>query len=268
MTAPDSIAIRVQHVSKQFRLGARLNKYPTLREALTSGVARVARRLTSNDSSDERRILHALEDISFDVRTGETLGIIGANGAGKSTLLKVLAQVVEPTAGRVELRGRLGSLLEVGTGFHQELTGRENIFLNGAILGMRRNEILQKFDEIVAFAEVERFIDTPVKFYSSGMYLRLAFAVAAHLEPEILLVDEVLAVGDAAFQQKCYQQFEQLKREGRTIVRPASRMRWNCWKHFCWKAASPTARTSSTRITSASTSTATANASRTAMPDE
>ena len=157
MTAPDSIAIRVQHVSKQFRLGARLNKYPTLREALTSGVARVARRLTSNDSSDERRILHALEDISFDVRTGETLGIIGANGAGKSTLLKVLAQVVEPTAGRVELRGRLGSLLEVGTGFHQELTGRENIFLNGAILGMTRAKIRKKFDEIVALAEVSDF---------------------------------------------------------------------------------------------------------------
>jgi homopolymeric O-antigen transport system ATP-binding protein len=218
MTAPDSIAIRVQHVSKQFRLGARLNKYPTLREALTSGVARVARRLTSKDSSDERRTLHALEDISFDVRTGETLGIIGANGAGKSTLLKVLAQVVEPTAGRVELRGRLGSLLEVGTGFHQELTGRENIFLNGAILGMRRNEILQKFDEIVAFSEVERFIDTPVKFYSSGMYLRLAFAVAAHLEPEILLVDEVLAVGDAAFQQKCMGKMSDVARHGRTIL--------------------------------------------------
>ena len=218
MTAPDSIAIRVQHVSKQFRLGARLNKYPTLREALTSGAARVARRLTSRDSSDERRILHALEDISFDVRTGETLGIIGANGAGKSTLLKVLAQVVEPTAGRVELRGRLGSLLEVGTGFHQELTGRENIFLNGAILGMRRNEILQKFDEIVAFSEVERFIDTPVKFYSSGMYLRLAFAVAAHLEPEILLVDEVLAVGDAAFQQKCMGKMSDVARHGRTIL--------------------------------------------------
>ena len=152
------------------------------------------------------------------MRTGETLGIIGANGAGKSTLLKVLAQVIEPTSGRAELHGRLGSLLEVGTGFHQELTGRENIFLNGAILGMRRTEILRQFDEIVAFAEVERFIDTPVKFYSSGMYLRLAFAVAAHLEPEILLVDEVLAVGDAAFQQKCMGKMSDVARHGRTIL--------------------------------------------------
>ena len=218
MTAHDSLAIRVEHVSKQFRLGARLNKYPTLREALASGAARIARRLTSADSSDERRILHALSDVSFEVRAGETLGIIGANGAGKSTLLKVLAQVIEPTTGRAEIHGRLGSLLEVGTGFHQELTGRENIFLNGAILGMRRNEILQKFDEIVAFAEVERFIDTPVKFYSSGMYLRLAFAVAAHLEPEILLVDEVLAVGDAAFQQKCMGKMSDVARHGRTIL--------------------------------------------------
>ena len=219
MTAHDSIAIRVQHVSKQFRLGARANKYPTLRESLASGAARIARRLTSKGDSDEdRRTLRALEDVSFDVRTGETLGIIGANGAGKSTLLKVLAQVIEPTTGRAEIRGRLGSLLEVGTGFHQELTGRENIFLNGAILGMRRNEILQKFDEIVAFAEVERFIDTPVKFYSSGMYLRLAFAVAAHLEPEILLVDEVLAVGDAAFQQKCMGKMSDVARHGRTIL--------------------------------------------------
>ena len=218
MTAHDSIAIRVQHVSKQFRLGARQNKYPTLRESLASGATRLVQRLTSKDSSDERRILRALEDVSFEVRTGETLGLIGANGAGKSTLLKVLAQVVEPTTGRAELHGRLGSLLEVGTGFHQELTGRENIYLNGAILGMRRNEIQQKFDEIVAFSEVERFIDTPVKFYSSGMYLRLAFAVAAHLEPEILLVDEVLAVGDAAFQQKCMGKMSDVARHGRTIL--------------------------------------------------
>jgi len=216
----DALAIRVQHVSKQFRLGARLNKYPTLRESLASGAARLARRLGSSgaDPDEDRRLLRALDDVSFDVRTGETLGIIGSNGAGKSTLLKVLAQVTEPTTGRVELRGRLGSLLEVGTGFHQELTGRENIFLNGAILGMRHSEILQRFDEIVAFAEVERFIDTPVKFYSSGMYLRLAFAVAAHLEPEILLVDEVLAVGDAAFQQKCMGKMSDVARHGRTIL--------------------------------------------------
>jgi lipopolysaccharide transport system ATP-binding protein len=218
MTTHDSIAVRVQHVSKQFRLGARQNKHPTLREALATSAARVARRMVSKDSEDERRILRALEDVSFEVRTGETLGIIGANGAGKSTLLKVLAQVIEPTTGRAEIHGRLGSLLEVGTGFHQELTGRENIFLNGAILGMRRSEILQRFDEIVAFAEVERFIDTPVKFYSSGMYLRLAFAVAAHLEPEILLVDEVLAVGDAAFQQKCMGKMSDVARHGRTIL--------------------------------------------------
>jgi lipopolysaccharide transport system ATP-binding protein len=220
MTTTDSMAIRVQHVSKQFRLGARVNKYPTLRESLASGAAQLARRFVSrgNEAGEDARTLRALEDVSFDVRTGETLGIIGANGAGKSTLLKVLAQVTEPTAGRVELRGRLGSLLEVGTGFHQELTGRENIFLNGAILGMRHSEILRRFDEIVAFSEVERFIDTPVKFYSSGMYLRLAFAVAAHLEPEILLVDEVLAVGDAAFQQKCMGKMSDVARHGRTIL--------------------------------------------------
>jgi lipopolysaccharide transport system ATP-binding protein len=222
MTAHDSTAIRVQHVSKQFRLGARRNVHPTLRESLASGAARVARRLVRSgrgpEAGSDRTILQALDDVSFDVRTGETLGIIGANGAGKSTLLKVLAQVTEPTTGRAELHGRLGSLLEVGTGFHQELTGRENIFLNGAILGMRRTEIRQRFDEIVAFSEVERFIDTPVKFYSSGMYLRLAFAVAAHLEPEILLVDEVLAVGDAAFQQKCMGKMGDVARHGRTIL--------------------------------------------------
>jgi homopolymeric O-antigen transport system ATP-binding protein len=223
MTAHDGIAIRVQHVSKQFRLGARHNEFPTLRESLTAGAARAARRIASfgrsgDSSTSELDIIHALGDVSFDVRQGETLGIIGANGAGKSTLLKVLARVTEPTSGRAEVHGRLGSLLEVGTGFHQELTGRENIFLNGAILGMKRAEIRQRFDEIVAFSEVERFIDTAVKFYSSGMYLRLAFAVAAHLEPEILLVDEVLAVGDAAFQQKCMGKMGDVARQGRTIL--------------------------------------------------
>jgi lipopolysaccharide transport system ATP-binding protein len=159
-----------------------------------------------------------LKEVSFAVEPGEVVGIVGRNGAGKSTLLKVLSRITEPTSGRVELYGRIGSLLEVGTGFHPELTGRENIFLNGAILGMRRREIQAKFDEIVAFAEVERFIDTPVKRYSSGMYMRLAFAVAAHLEPEILLVDEVLAVGDAAFQKKCLGKMGEVAREGRTVL--------------------------------------------------
>jgi lipopolysaccharide transport system ATP-binding protein len=223
MTTPADFAIRVQHVSKQFRLGVRHNEYPTLRESITSGLARaggtVARLVGRGTSaSAERDILSALDDVSFEVRQGETLGIVGSNGAGKSTLLKILARVTEPSSGRAEVRGRLGSLLEVGTGFHQELTGRENVFLNGAILGMRRAEIRQRFDDIVAFAEVERFIDTPVKFYSSGMYLRLAFAVAAHLEPEILLVDEVLAVGDAAFQEKCLGKMEDVADHGRTIL--------------------------------------------------
>jgi lipopolysaccharide transport system ATP-binding protein len=160
----------------------------------------------------------ALDNVSFEVEAGEVLGIIGRNGAGKSTLLKILSRITEPTRGRVELYGRVGSLLEVGTGFHQELTGRENIFLSGAILGMRRAEITAKFDEIVAFAEVERFIDTPVKRYSSGMYVRLAFAVAAHLEPEILVVDEVLAVGDAAFQKRCLGKMGDVARDGRTVL--------------------------------------------------
>ncbi len=160
----------------------------------------------------------ALKDVSFDIEQGERVGIIGRNGAGKSTLLKVLSRITEPTAGRVTINGRVASLLEVGTGFHPELTGRENIFLNGAILGMGRNEIKRKFDEIVAFAEVERFLDTPVKHYSSGMYVRLAFAVAAHLEPEILIVDEVLAVGDAQFQKKCLGKMEAVGREGRTVL--------------------------------------------------
>src|SRR5436189_225840 len=162
--------------------------------------------------------IYALRDVSFEVKQGEVLGIIGRNGAGKSTLLKILSRVTQPTEGRVTLRGRVASLLEVGTGFHPELTGRENIFLNGAILGMTRREITAKFDEIVAFAEVERFIDTAVKYYSSGMYVRLAFAVAAHLEPEILIVDEVLSVGDARFQQKCLGKMDDVARTGRTVL--------------------------------------------------
>src|SRR5208337_3324034 len=160
----------------------------------------------------------ALKDVSFEVRQGEVVGVIGPNGAGKTTLLKILARVTKPTTGHAEVRGRMGSLLEVGTGFHAELTGRENTYLNGAILGMRKKETDRKFDEIVAFAEVEKFIDTPVKYYSSGMYLRLAFAVAAHLEPEILLVDEVLAVGDAAFQSKCLGKLGDVDKQGRTVI--------------------------------------------------
>jgi lipopolysaccharide transport system ATP-binding protein len=223
MRAHGAIAIRAEHLAKQFRLGKQRNRFPTLRQALASGAVHLARRATAlgrrgDPGSPDPTLLHALQDVSFEVQQGETLGIIGANGAGKSTLLKVLAQVTEPTSGRAEVRGRLGSLLEVGTGFHHELTGRENVFLNGAILGMSRNEIRTRFDEIVAFAEVERFIDTPVTYYSSGMYLRLAFAVAAHLEPEILLVDEVLAVGDVAFQQKCMGKMDEVAREGRTVL--------------------------------------------------
>ena len=166
---------------------------------------------------DEKSTIWALKNVSFEVQHGEVVGIIGRNGAGKSTLLKILARITEPTEGLVHMRGRVGSLLEVGTGFHPELTGRENIFLNGAILGMGRKEIQRKFDEIVDFAEIEQFIDTPVKHYSSGMYMRLAFAVAAHLEPEILLVDEVLAVGDAAFQKKCLGKMDEVAKDGRTV---------------------------------------------------
>lgn len=162
-------------------------------------------------------IIWALRDVSFDVLPGEVIGIVGRNGAGKSTLLKILSRIVRPTEGEVDIYGRLGSLLEIGTGFHPDLTGRENVFLNGAIIGMKRGEIRRKFDEIVAFAEVEEFLDTPVKHYSTGMHLRLAFAVAAHFEPEILILDEVLAVGDAAFQQKCYRKMQDVIREGRTI---------------------------------------------------
>ncbi len=207
--------IRVQNLSKEYRIGAIQPPYQTLRESLTSAV-RIPFVRRQNESREET--IWALKDVSFEVGPGEVVGIIGRNGAGKSTMLKILSRVTEPTLGRVELYGRLGSLLEVGTGFHPELTGRENVFLNGAILGMRRAEIARKFDEIVAFSEIEKFLDTPVKWYSTGMYLRLAFAVAAHLEPEILVLDEVLAVGDWSFQHKCLNKMNELRRDGRTIL--------------------------------------------------
>lgn len=206
------LAIRVEHLSKQYQLGAYQSAgYRTIRESLMQ-VFRGGR------SGRQLNILQALDDVSFDVAPGEVIGIVGRNGAGKSTLLKVLSRITEPSSGFAEVNGRIGSLLEVGSGFHPELSGRENIFLNGAILGMHRSEILAKFDEIVAFAEVERFVDTPVKRYSSGMYLRLAFGVAAHLEPEILVIDEVLAVGDAAFQSKCLAKMQDVSGTGRTVL--------------------------------------------------
>jgi lipopolysaccharide transport system ATP-binding protein len=209
----DDPAVRADRLSKRYRLGER-RRYRTLREALVEATRTPfrGRRIAA------RETIWALRDISFEIRRGEVVGVIGRNGAGKSTLLKILSRITEPTSGRAELYGRVGSLLEVGTGFHSELTGRENIFLSGAVLGMRRAEIESRFDEIVAFAEVERFIDTPVKHYSSGMYLRLAFAVAAHLEPEILLVDEVLAVGDAAFQKRCLGKMSSVASQGRTVL--------------------------------------------------
>ncbi len=207
------VAIRVQGLSKLYRIGER-QRYKSLRESLMKALAAPFRQRGQRP----RETIWALDDVSFEVMRGEVLGVIGRNGAGKSTLLKILSRITEPTRGRVEVYGRVGSLLEIGTGFHLELTGRENIYLNGAILGMRRVEIERKFDEIVAFAEVERFLDTPVKHFSSGMYLRLAFAVAAHLEPEILLVDEVLAVGDASFQKKCIGKMGDVAKEGRTVL--------------------------------------------------
>lgn len=213
--------IRVENLSKRYRLGAVQARYGSLRESLVEAAAlpfRKLRSLASGVPLPAPNEIWALKDISFEVQRGEVLGIIGRNGAGKSTLLKILSRITRPTEGRVRLRGRVGSLLEVGTGFHPELTGRENIYLNGAILGMRRSEIERKFDEIVAFAEIEQFLDTPVKHYSSGMYMRLAFAVAAHLEPEILLVDEVLAVGDAQFQKKCLGKMGEVAKEGRTVL--------------------------------------------------
>ncbi|MBI3954331.1 MAG: ABC transporter ATP-binding protein, partial [Chloroflexi bacterium] len=219
------IAIRVEDLSKRYRLGQR-EPYKALRDTLAGAVSAPLRRIKATArpgnapglERSSRDFVWALRDVSLEIRHGEVVGLIGPNGAGKTTLLKILSRITEPTEGCAEIHGRVGSLLEVGTGFHPELTGRENLYLNGAILGMRKQEIDRKFDEIVAFAEIEKFIDTPVKRYSSGMYVRLAFAVAAHLEPEILLVDEVLAVGDAAFQQKCLGKMGAITQQGRTII--------------------------------------------------
>jgi lipopolysaccharide transport system ATP-binding protein len=218
------VAIRCEGVAKEYEIGER-EAYKTIRDVITDAVAAPFRRLRSSvrhQANGHRRgknpKIWALKNVSFEIKRGEVVGIIGRNGAGKSTLLKILSRVTEPTEGCVDIWGRVGSLLEVGTGFHPELTGRDNIFLNGAILGMRKAEIARKLDEIIAFAEVEKFIDTPVKRYSSGMYVRLAFAVAAHMETEVLLVDEVLAVGDAQFQKKCFEKFRQISSGGRTIV--------------------------------------------------
>jgi lipopolysaccharide transport system ATP-binding protein len=213
--------IRVENLSKRYVIGHQREKGDALRHALEAAVRNPLQwlRARKQAASKEREEFWALKDVSFEVKRGEVVGIIGRNGAGKSTLLKILSRITEPTEGRVRIDGRVASLLEVGTGFHNELTGRENIFLNGAILGMQRAEIKRKFDEIVAFAEMEKFLDTPVKRYSSGMYVRLAFAVAAHLEPEILIVDEVLAVGDAQFQKRCLGKMQSVAaQEGRTVL--------------------------------------------------
>ncbi len=213
------LAVRADRVSKEYRIGTRRAAYSTLRDLLSEKVGAQVRRLRGNSRADEKAAtVWALRDVCLDIQQAEVVGIVGRNGAGKSTLLKIISRITEPTSGRVELYGRIGSLLEVGTGFHPELTGRENIFLNGAILGMKRAEILRKFDEIVAFSEIEKFIDTPVKFYSSGMYVRLAFSVAAHLEPDILLIDEVLSVGDMAFQQKCIEKIGAIRAQTKAII--------------------------------------------------
>jgi lipopolysaccharide transport system ATP-binding protein len=212
------IAIQVQGLGKRYALGGRRKPYKTIRESLVDAVTAPFRRRNTGEARAGPTSFWALKDVNFTVNRGEVVGVIGRNGAGKSTLLKVLSRITDPTEGQVEIVGRVGSLLEVGTGFHPELTGRENVYLNGAILGMRRAEITRKFDEIVAFAETEKFLDTPVKFYSSGMYTRLAFAVAAHLDPEILVVDEVLAVGDAEFQKKCLGKMQDVAGQGRTVL--------------------------------------------------
>jgi lipopolysaccharide transport system ATP-binding protein len=218
------VVVRLERLSKQYRLGMKGEEYTTLRDMLANACMKVFRRASRRSWEQDRQTtplgdtLWALKEVSCEITRGEVVGLIGRNGAGKSTLLKLLARITEPTSGFAEIHGRLSSLLEIGTGFHAELTGRENIYLNGSIIGMKRAEITRKFDEIVAFAEIERFLDTPVKHYSSGMYLRLAFAVAAHLEPEILLVDEVLAVGDIRFQRKCLGKMQEVGRQGRTVL--------------------------------------------------
>ncbi len=220
----NDIAIKVENIGKKYYIGRRKTGYRTMRETLSEAFTSPFRRAANllrgqaTGAAELNETIWALRDACLEIKRGEVVGIIGRNGAGKSTLLKILSRITEPTTGFAEIRGRVGSLLEVGTGFHSELTGRENIYLNGAILGMRRTEIDSKFDQIVAFAEVDKFIDTPVKHYSSGMYLRLAFAVAAHLEPEILLVDEVLAVGDARFQRKCLSKMQDVGQQGRTVL--------------------------------------------------
>jgi lipopolysaccharide transport system ATP-binding protein len=210
------IAVRVEDLCKRYEIGAARRRHDTLRDQIADGL----KTLFGNNGRPRQRkeSIWALKDVSFEIKHGEVVGVIGRNGAGKSTLLKILSRITEPTTGYADIHGRVGSLLEVGTGFHGELTGRENIYLNGAILGMKKWEIDKKFDEIVAFSEVEKFMDTPVKRYSSGMYVRLAFAVAAHLEPEILIVDEVLSVGDALFQQKCLGKMGNVAKEGRTVL--------------------------------------------------
>ncbi len=219
-----NLAIRAENLGKMYQIGPR-EPYKALRDVLAHAlsapfraVSLFSRSSSSVQDSQSNRFIWALKEVSFEIERGEVVGIIGRNGAGKSTLLKILSRITEPTEGSAVIYGRVGSLLEVGTGFHNELTGRENIYLNGSILGMKKTEIDRKFDEIVVFAEVEKFIDTPVKYYSSGMYVRLAFAVAAHLEPEILVVDEVLAVGDMAFQKKCLGKMSDVAKEGRTVL--------------------------------------------------
>lgn len=209
-------SVEVNNIGKRYRIGVSAKQYNTLRDTITGLVHNPKSRLHQKMTDDNS--FWALKDVTFNVEEGKAIGIIGRNGAGKSTLLKILSRVTEPTEGSAHIRGRVGSLLEVGTGFHPELTGRENIYLNGAILGMKRSEIDKKLDEIIAFSEVEKFVDTPVKRYSSGMYLRLAFAVAAHLDPEILVVDEVLAVGDAEFQRKCLGKMSDVANQGRTVL--------------------------------------------------
>jgi len=229
---PGKIAICVSHLGKQYQLGGLQEQYLTFRDAIVNTLKAPINAFHPSKSTE---MFWALKDVSFEVERGDVVGIIGRNGAGKSTLLKILSRITTPTEGNVELHGRVGSLLEVGTGFHPEMTGRENIYLNGSILGMKKTEIDEKFDEIVRFSEIEKFLDTPVKRYSSGMYVRLAFAVAAHLEPEILLVDEVLAVGDVGFQKKCLGKMGEVAKEGRTVLFVSHNMNVFVKDAFFWK---------------------------------